>query len=128
MLREIPEGAELLQTGLYVYRYERVIAGRVYLAGAIYSSEGYCYYDLEQAENYDDEGNLVPAENRVYAQYQTLSITSASQTNEQLNQRFVSVPVDPTYEIANIGNQTEMETLNVEKIENSNNTSLGGDE
>lgn len=107
MIREIPEGAELLQTGLYVYRYERTIAGNVYLAGALYSSEGYCFYDLEQAENYDEEGNLVPAENRVYAQYQLLSTTSAAKTNEELNQRFVSVPVQDGYEIVSVGQQTE---------------------
>ena len=102
MIREIPDGAELLQTGLYVYRYQLTIGGRVYTLGELYSSEGYCYYDLNQAENYDEEGNLLPAEQRVYAQYQTLSVGSAAQTNEQLNQRFVSVPVQDGYEIVSV--------------------------
>ena len=109
-MREIPVGAELLQTGLYVYRFERVIAGNVYLTGELYSTEGYCFYDLEQAENYDEEGNLLPAEQRIYIQYQTLAVTAASKTNEELNQRFISVPVQDGYEIVSVGNQTETVT------------------
>ena len=107
MMREIPEGAELLQTGLYVHRYERTLGGRVYIIGALYSSEGYCFYDLEQPENYDEEGNLVPPENRVYAQYLMLSIGGASRTNEELNQIYISVPVQDGYEIVSVGQQTE---------------------
>lgn len=106
-LREIPEGAELLQTGLYVHRYERTILGQVYLTGALYSSEGYCFYDLEQAENYDEEGNLLPAEQRVYIQYQTLATSGASKTNEELNQIYISVPVQDGFEIVSVGQSTE---------------------
>lgn len=106
-IREIPEGAELLQTGLYIYRYERTILGNVYLVGELYSSEGYCFYDVEQAENYDEEGNLLPAEQRVYRQYTFLSTLSASKTNEELNQIYISVPVQEGYEIVSAGQQTE---------------------
>ena len=109
-LRVIPEGAELLQPGLYVHRYERTILGNVYLVGGLYASEGYCYYDLEQAENYDEEGNLLPPEQRVYSQYTMIPTGIASMSNEELNARFISVPVQDGYEIVSVGTQTETVT------------------
>ncbi len=103
MIREIPEGAELLSTGLYVYRYQITIGGIARTLGELYSSEGYCFYDNEY-EIYDEEGNLIPSDEiqpnqRMYSQYMGLAISLAAQTNEYLAARFISVPVDPTYEI-----------------------------
>lgn len=106
MIREIPEGAELLSTGLYVYRYQITIGGVVRTLGKLYSTEGYCFYDIED-EVYDEEGNLIPADQvqpnqRIYAQYGTLAVANASKTNEELAARYISVPVDPSYEIVSV--------------------------
>ena len=108
MIREIPEGAELLQTGLYVHRYQITIGGIERTLGALYSTEGYCFYDNE-AEVYDEEGNVIAPEDiqpnqRVYAQYRTLAVANASKTNEELNTRFISVPVEEGFEIVNVQN------------------------
>lgn len=110
MIREIPEGAELLSTGLYVYRYQITIGGIARTLGELYSSEGYCFYDIEE-EVYDEEGNVIPADQvqpnqRMYMQYQTLALAGAAMTNEQLAARYISVPVDPSYEIVSKPNSS----------------------
>lgn len=93
-VRPIPEGSVEIQTGLWLYTYEKNIAGNVYTFGQLYSAEGYCFYDLTIPENYDEEGNLKPPEERLYAQY------SSCQPNlEWINANIVSVPVQSGYEI-----------------------------
>ena len=115
MIREIPEGSELISTGLYVYRYQITVSGTVRTLGRLYSTEGYCFYDNE-AEVYDEEGNLIAPEDilpeqRIYAQYSSLPVALASKTNEELAARFISVPVDDSYEIVSIGNDDNTETV-----------------
>ena len=110
MIREIPDGAELISTGLYVYRYQIIVGGIARTLGGLYSSDGYCFYDIEE-EIYDEEGNLIPPEDvlptqRTYAQYCGLPTVLASKTNEELASRFISVPVDPSYEIVSVTNPT----------------------
>lgn len=107
MARIIPEGSVEIQTGLYLYEYESVIG----TMRKLYSSEGYCFYDIDD-EHYDEEGNLIPPEEvlpeqRTYAQYASLPIQMTNWTIEQLNAKFISVPVDPSYEIVSVGQQTE---------------------
>lgn len=107
-MREIPAGSELIATGLYVYRYTKTIGGTQYTFGELYSADGYCFYD-SQVEIYDEEGNVIPPENvlpeqRLYAQYRSLSIARAALTNEQLATIFISVPVDDSYEIVSAQN------------------------
>ena len=111
MPRIIPEGSVEIQTGLYLYRYTKTIGGTEYTFSELYSAEGYCFYDVDD-EIYDEEGNLVPADQvqpnqRVYAQYAGLAIIMSTWTYEQLNAKFISVPVDPSYEIVSAGQQTE---------------------
>lgn len=103
MIRVIPEGAVEAQTGLYLYLYTRTIGGREYTFGEVYSSEGYCFYEVGQPENYDEEGNLLPPEQRVYAQYST----TLCRTIEEVNACYVSVPVQDGYEIVSAGNNHE---------------------
>lgn len=103
--REIPEGAVEIQTGLWLYSYTKVIGGNEILCRYLYSSEGYCFYD-RTAPVYDEEGNqltedeILPAQ-RLYAQYASLSIYA------DIN-NYVSVPVDPSYEIVSVGGNTEV--------------------
>lgn len=95
------------QEGLYVESYERVnsITGVVYTHRILHSADGYCFYDLVDTY-YDDEGNQIPEEDvrpemRVYYQY--MSLTPFRNLSD-----FISVPVDPAYEIVNapIGTET----------------------
>lgn len=108
MAREIPEGSIEIQTGLYLHEYNKVIAGTTYLKRDLYSAEGYCFYDVEQAENYDLDGNLLPPEDRMYAQFAMLGIGMSSWTYDQLNAKYISVPVQEGYEIVSVGNSGQV--------------------
>lgn len=93
-----------IQEGLYLEEFEKVIAGNLRLRRILHSADGYCFYDLQQPENYDEEGNLKPAEDRVYATYASLGIGMSSWTYEQINAQFISVPIQPGYEIVSASN------------------------
>lgn len=106
-MREIPEGSVEIQTGLWLYEYETTILGNIYTLRQLYSSEGYCFWQVSDAENYDDEGNLRPENERLYMQFSGLSRSMSSWTLEQLNAEFISVPVQEGFEIVSVGQQTE---------------------
>lgn len=99
---EIPEGSVEIQTGLWLHSYPLTVGGVEYTMRKLYSSEGYCFYDkTEEIYRQDEEGNyyLVPADEvlpteRKYMQYASLGLTT------DIN-NFISVPVDPAYEIVN---------------------------
>lgn len=95
--REIPEGSVQIQTGLYLYSYERTIGGTTYLFRQLYSSEGYCFYDTA-LDTYDEEGNLNPRTYYTYASINQLADLST----------FHSVPVEEDFEIAGGGSTPEI--------------------
>ena len=95
-LREIPEGSVEIQVGLYLYTYTKTIAGRERVFGELYSAEGYCFYWLSNPENYDEEGNLKPANERTYAQWKG---TFLNPNVDAINADHISVPVEPGFEI-----------------------------
>lgn len=97
--REIPEGSVEVQTGLWLYTYTKTIGSNTYTFGEVYASEGYCFYNLTVGENFDEEGNLVPAEDRVYAVYSTAGLNA---TADSVNAIFVSVPYQEGYEVVNV--------------------------
>lgn len=94
--REIPAGAIEIQTGLYWYTVDKVIGGNTYTFGYLYSAEGYCFYNTTLPENYDVEGNLKPANERMYATYASVPVSTDLTI-------FVSVPVEEGYEIVSVG-------------------------
>lgn len=98
--REIPAGAVEIQTGLYWHTVDKVIGGNTYTFGYLYSAEGYCFYDITQPENYDEEGNLKPANGRVYATYASVPVSTDLTI-------FVSVPYEEGYEVVSAGTNTE---------------------
>ena len=98
MYREIPEGSVEAQTGLWAYLNTFTHNGTVYSNYLIYSSEGYCFYEVNQPENYDEEGNLKPAEERIYATY----CITAFHTIDEVNANFISVPYQEGYEVVQI--------------------------
>lgn len=89
--RVIPEGSIEIQTGIYLHEYTQTISGTEYTFKELYSSEGYCFYWLSNPENYDEDGNLKPANERVYAQYMHCAISA---TLETINSDVVSVPIE----------------------------------
>ena len=94
-VKPIPEGSTEIQTGLYAVVNSFTVSGITHSFYDLYSSEGYCFWEVKQPENYDEEGNLLPLEQRVFAQYARTCYT----TIEDLNENFISVPVQEGYEI-----------------------------
>lgn len=101
--REIPAGSVEIQTGLWAYLHTFTIAGNTYNQYRLYSAEGYCFWSTELPENYDEEGNLLPLEQRVYATYAATSYS----TIEDLNAVFTSVPYQEGYEVVSAGSKPE---------------------
>ena len=83
------------QTGLYL----ETVVGTYITYYRLHSADGYCFYDkTEEIYRFDEEGNfyLVPEDEvlpseRTYMQYSTVNLETLS--------NYVSVPVDPSYEI-----------------------------
>ena len=82
-----------LQTGLYLEEKYLTIGGVSRLFRYLHSSEGYCFYDAEDA-------NDPP----VYAQYAALAISMSSWTYEQLNAKWISIPIEEGMEIVSAPN------------------------
>ncbi len=107
-VREIPAGSVEVQVGLWAYWREFTVGGTTYGRYVLYSAEGYCFYDLTDPFCYVDSditGELLPENQRVYAQYQS----TTCQTLEEVNARFVSVPVQDGYEIVSVGGGNDHE-------------------
>lgn len=100
--REIPEGSVEIQTGLWALERHYTFAGQERVSYYLYSAEGYVFWEVSQPENYDEEGNLLPLEQRVFATY----ASTAYSTIEELNEAFVSVPYQDGYEVVSVGGDT----------------------
>lgn len=99
-IRPIPEGSVEIQPGLWAYLDSFTVGSVTYSFYDLYSAEGYCFWNVQQPENYDEYGNLLPLEQRVFAQY----ASTAYRTIDDLNANFISVPVEDGYEIVSVGN------------------------
>lgn len=102
-LQTIPEGSVEVQVGLWAYLSSFTAGGVTYAYYDLYSAEGYCFYDLTDFQNYDEDGNLKPENERLYAQYCTTLYT----TIDEINANIVSVPVQDGYEIVSAGSNHE---------------------
>lgn len=94
--REIPEGSVEVQPGLWAQVYEYTIGGQLRARYILYSAEGYVFWEVAQSENYDEEGNLLPLEQRVFATY----CSTVCQTVDQVNAAFISIPYGEGYEVS----------------------------
>lgn len=97
--REIPEGSIEIQTGLFAYLETYTVGGNTRSHYLLYSAEGYCFYSLSISENYDEDGNLKPANERAYMTYMSCSILD---TLESINADVVSVVAEEGYEIVSV--------------------------
>lgn len=105
-VREIPATAVEVQTGLWADLKTITFGSMVAQKYNLYSAEGYCFYILSNPANYVDgdiTGELLPENERVYAQYAVTTYT----TVEQINADVVSVPVQDGYEIVSVGGNHE---------------------
>ena len=66
-MKTIPKNAEKIQPGLYAAINSFKVRDTTHVFYDLYSEEGYCFYEINQPENYDENGNLLPLEQRVYA-------------------------------------------------------------
>lgn len=109
-LREIPEGAFLYKEGLYIKEFEASMGSLTWTVWELYSADGWCFYDLEQPENYVDGdvegGVLVPENQRVYAQYSIMR-----KDEEYVTNNIISVPVQDGYEIVSVGGNNNHEVM-----------------
>lgn len=92
--REIPESAFLYKEGLYIVETALLLDGIAITKWELYSADGWCFYDLQQPENYDEDGNLLPSEQRVYARYSIMR-----KDEEYVTSNIIPVPVQEGYEI-----------------------------
>lgn len=90
MLREIPAGSTLVQEGLYMYVYTKTIGNNTYTFGELYAEDGYQFWWNTNPENYDEEGKLLPLEQRTFAQWTSLGLNP---TVDAVNAEYFSVPV-----------------------------------
>lgn len=102
-LRPIPEGSVEIQVGLWAAENHYTFNGQPRMRYDLYSAEGYCFWEIQQPENYDEDGNLLPLEQRVYAQY----ARTGYRTIDELNANYESVPFQDGYEIVSTGVHTE---------------------
>lgn len=92
--REIPETAFLYKEGLYIVETQLILSDIPIIKWELYSADGWCFYDLQQPENYDEDGNLLSSEQRLYAQYMIMC-----KDEEYVTSNIISVPVQEGYEI-----------------------------
>jgi hypothetical protein len=102
-VRPIPEGSTEIQTGLGAAKNHYTFNGQPRMRYDLYSAEGYCFWEVENDENYDEYGELLPLEQRIFAQYARTPYTSI----DVLNENFISVPVQDGYEIVSAGTNYE---------------------
>lgn len=87
-LRPIPDGAIEIQPGLWAAERHYTVGGQPRMRYELYSAEGYCFWNKQQPENYDEEGNVLPLEQRQYLQF----ASTGYRTIEDLNANYESVP------------------------------------
>ena len=92
MARVIPEGAFLYKDGLYIYEKNMNVGSLSWTVWELYSTDGWCFYDLQQPENYDEEGNLLPATRLYYSQFMTMRKNEDYVTNN-----IIPVPIQDGY-------------------------------
>lgn len=96
-MKNISDTAVEVQTGLWA-TFKTILTGSIMMTKCdLYSSEGYCFYVPEN--NLDEDGSLLPANERLYYQYMSAPLSTVN----KINNFVVSVPVQDEYEIANIG-------------------------
>ena len=69
MKHTIPETAFPFKEGLYINEYTIPFGKTEKTIWELFAAEGYCFYDLQIPENYDEDGNLLPEDQLVHYKY-----------------------------------------------------------
>lgn len=87
-----------IQKGLYLEELQKQIGGAIYTFRELHSADGYCFYEVEQEQELaDNEEQETPT--KTYMKYIRLGIGSAQWTDEQINEKYISVPIETGFEI-----------------------------
>jgi hypothetical protein len=84
MYKEIPKESKQIQEGLYLHEYSKKIAGKEYAFKQLFAATGYCFYDILQPDNYDEEGNMLPENERLYMSYMSCAYSSIDEINKNI--------------------------------------------
>lgn len=77
-----------IQKGLLLEEYPITIAGVTYNRRKLHSANGYHFYDIDQPENYDEDGKL--KDDKVYLTDVSLAFSMGNWTHDQLNAKYIS--------------------------------------
>jgi hypothetical protein len=89
---KIPTGAIKIQEGLYLLETPFKVLGVEYIRRELYSADGYHFWERTQPENYNEDGELLPLEERQFATYAILSAYYT--TAELINADFKSEVIE----------------------------------
>lgn len=101
----IPEAAFLYKEGLYINEYEASMGSLRWTVWELFAADGYCFYDLQIPENYDEKGNLKPANERMYYTYSIMRKDEQYVTNN-----IIPVLYEEGFEIASEPGNGDHET------------------
>lgn len=96
MTRNIPQEAFIIKEGLKVVEKLVSIGSKSVYKWELYAEEGKCFYDTTIPENYDEEGNLRPENERVYYRYMIMPKDS-----EYVQNNLIVVDYNEDYELVN---------------------------
>ena len=94
MNTNIPENSFLIKEGLYCHEYPMTFGNLSYTVWELFADENWCFYDLQQPENYDEEGNLLPSEKCVHTKYMKMRANQ-----EYVDTNIISIPCEHNYNI-----------------------------
>lgn len=97
MTRAIPEGAVEVQDGLFAVLDSFEILGNTFSHYDLYSGDGYCFWEVNQYENYTENYELKPLNERVFATF----ARTVYKTIKDINDNYKSVKIENGYNIIN---------------------------
>lgn len=96
MVRTIPINSTVFKDGLRVVESYVTVGTRFVFKWELYAENGKCFYDLEIPENYDEEGNLRPENERVYYRYMIMP-----KNEEYVSKNIIVCDLLPEFEVVN---------------------------
>lgn len=90
-------GAVEIQNGLFAVLDTFTVLGKTYSHYDLYSADGYCFWEVNQPENYNENHELKPLNERVYATF----VRTAYKTIKELNDNYKSELALSDYDIIN---------------------------
>ena len=96
MTRTIPDNTIIIKEGLRVAESLVTIGSKSVYKWELYAEEDKCFYDLTIPENYDEEENLCPENERVYYRYMIMP-----KDPDYVQNNIIVVDYNEDYELVN---------------------------